>query len=147
MTNQEEFSYEEIIEMIEIFYTGIQSYSYQQLNTKPAIKKLMNVKGMLENSAEYPQLLVLTEKGRDFFHSQIEEITNQFLDYSKKNSYIVKRDDAIAWYTNEYGISGKYYAEFITDYICDNLRNYGYFTSKCHNNNDGWYYIIESHKE
>lgn len=141
------FTFEEIIEMILGFYTSTQGYWKDEIEQNPAVKAITDMKGLTKASDDYPDLIVLTEKGGDYFHKYIKEISEEFICFAKSKGFEISRKEAKDWFVKKYTLNDEYTGEEIADYICSNLHHYGFNTRNVYSRRRGNFYQLESVSE
>ena len=92
--------------------------------------------------AERQEKYVLSDKGADFLHTYIKQISTAFIEFIKKNQFSCYDTDAILWFSNSYSLDAET-AESLYDYIANNLKVYGYEGEKIHQLENGWGYHFE----
>lgn len=137
------FSNEEIIDMILSFYTFTQGYWDDEINQYPAVKAIVEMKGLTTKSDEYPNLIVLTTEGGDYFHVYIKEISEKFIAFAKSKGLEVSHEDAKNWFIKEFDLKDEYTGEEIADYICGNLYHYGFKAGNAFSRRKGKIYHLE----
>lgn len=80
---------------------------------------------------------VLSDKGADFLHTYIKQISTAFIEFIKKHQLSCSDTDAIRWFSNIYSLDAET-AESLYDYIAKNLKVYGYGCQKFHQSKIGW---------
>lgn len=89
--------------------------------------------------AEHQEKYVLSDKGADFLHTYIKQISNAFIEFIIKKGLSCSDRDAILWFSHRYSIDDET-AESLYDYISNNLTVYGYNCQKFHQSKIGWGY-------
>lgn len=92
--------------------------------------------------AERQEKYVLSDKGADFLHIYIKQISTAFIEFIKKNQLSCSDTDAIRWLSNSYSLDAET-AESLFDYIAKNLKVYGYECQRFHQSEYGWGYDFD----
>ena len=85
---------------------------------------------------------VLSDKGADFLHTYIKQISAAFIEFLKKHRLCCFDRDGICWFSENYNLDNEI-AESLYDYITYNLEVYGYKRQKFHQTEGGWGYDFE----
>ena len=93
--------------------------------------------------AERQEKYVLSDKGADYLHTYIEQISTTFIEFLKKKQLSCHDADAINWFSETYSLDNET-AESLYDYISFNLKVYGYKRQKFHQSKFGWGYCFEN---
>lgn len=119
------FTYKEAINMISGFYTFTLGFWEFDLEQYPEVKRFIE-KGYAEKDKNYEELYVLNDDGEKVLHEFIEDISKRFIEYMKGKNGKVAREDIFKWFQDEFELDTIEDGEDIAQYICGNLRHYGY---------------------
>ena len=92
--------------------------------------------------AERQEKYVLSNKGADFLHTYIKQISTAFIEFLKKNRMCCFDSEGIRWFSNNYRLDDET-AECLYDYISCNLKVYGYKRNNFHQSEHGCGYDFE----
>ncbi len=129
-----DFSSEQIVEMINNFYTA---YPYALEN----IEEFPEVKELLENGYAYADEennIYLSKKGDDFFHKYIKIYSEQFISFFSRNGYRSSACLLSTWMQSTFSIKDAFEANVFIDYIINNIFNYGYKANISLNSLEKW---------
>jgi hypothetical protein len=115
-----EFSSEEIINFILVFYRGSCGCFSSEVDQVLGLRKFIR-NGYAEKEENDPNFYVLSKDGKLFLHGCIEKITQEFarfIDGKRINTTV-----AFQWFAEQYQLGDVGTAEEICGYIIDNSHN------------------------
>ena len=115
----------------------------EEIEQYPSVQAIITQEGLTEASDEYPDLIILTKQGSDFFHTYIKEISEKFIGFAKTKGLEVTHEDAKNWFIKEFDLKDEYTGEEIADYICGNLYHYGFRAGNAYSRRKGKFYHLE----
>lgn len=126
----------EAIQLILDFHYGPVGYWKDIPIEDPLVCQFIK-EGYVALDAERQEKYVLSDKGDDFLHTYIKQISTVFIEFIKKKQLNCSDTDAILWFSNSYSLDAET-AESLYDYISKNLKVYGYECQKYHQSKIGW---------
>lgn len=102
-------------------------------------------KGFATLDAERQEKYELNDKGADFLHGYIKQISMNFIEFLKKKHFSCFDSEATFWFSNTFGLDSET-ASDLYDYITFNLETYGYKRMRFHQSENGCGYHFEKLK-
>lgn len=137
-----DFSMCEIINLITELYLPLGGYWTDEIKNNTKASYLLK-EGYLSLDDEYKDKYKINSKGKDFFHPYIETMSLDFIEFMKAHQMFCSTTDIVDWYIEKYGLDDIDTANDIAEYICYNLKSYGYIASSCHSSKIGNGYQID----
>ena len=136
------FTYKEAIELISGFYTGLTGYWEEDLERTPEAKRFVEM-GLTKRDEEYSDLHKASEAGYELLHEYIKNISNDFIQYMKLRGLEMPYAETSKWFKEKFSLETEEDGEYIADYICRNLGNYGYKAEVYISRKKGKFYRLE----
>lgn len=124
MADNSIFTYAEAIELILGFYMFSLGYWEDEINEYPLTKECIEL-GFTIKDNEYEDKYILSEKGQEFFHEYIKDISEKLLNEVKKHDYEMAYGEVVEWFRKEFQLKDDEDSKEIAEYILGNLYRYG----------------------
>ena len=119
------------IKMIIRLYMPLSGYWVDEIENNPMAKMLVKAE-YVSLDDEHKDKYIINAKGKDFFHPYIKQISLDFIAFMKNNQLSCSKTEVINWYIQKYKLTDIDVTKDITEYICLNLKTYGYSATKFH---------------